>query len=64
MDEKDKTAINLLLTKEQEITNKFHTTISEVMRLGYETDRGKAEIDSLIDSVKYILEDLQWLLNR
>lgn len=64
MDEKDKKVIDLLLIKEQEITNKFHTTISEVMRLGYETDRGKTEIDSLIGSVKYILEDLQRLLNR
>lgn len=64
MNEKDKEAINLLLTKEQEIINKFHGTISEVMRLGYETDRGKAEIDSLIGSVKYTLEDLQRFLNR
>lgn len=64
MDEKDKEVIDLLLIKEQEITNKFHTTISEVMRLGYETDRGKSNVNDLIKSIEYVLEDMQRLLNR
>lgn len=64
MDQNDKEVINVLLTNEQKISNRFHETISELMRLGYETDRGKSKIDELIRSVEYILEDIQRVLNR
>ena len=59
MTDKDKNVINILMSKEQEITAKFHNAISEIMRLGYSTDRGKAEIDYLIGSVEYTLGDLR-----
>lgn len=59
MTDNDKNVINILMAKEQEITAKFHNAISEIMRLGYSTDRGKEEIDSLISSVEYTLGDIR-----
>ena len=59
MTDRDKNVINILMLKEQEITAKFHNAISEIIRLGYSTDRGKAEIDSLIGSVEYTVGDLR-----
>ena len=56
--------INMLLNKENEISNKFHSTITQLLRLGYETERGKSEIPSLIESVKYSLEDIERIINR
>ena len=31
--------INLLLNRENEISNKFHNTITEILRIGYETEK-------------------------
>lgn len=59
MTDYDKNVINILMLKEQEITAKFHNAISEIMRLGYNTDRGRAEIDSLVSSVEYTLGDIR-----
>lgn len=56
--------INMLLNKENEISNKFHNTITQLLRLGYDTERGKSEIPELIDSVKYSLEEIERILNR
>lgn len=64
MDKTDKEVIKILLIKQQEISNRFYETITEVMRLGYETDRGKAKVNDLNESVEYILADMQRLLNR
>lgn len=59
MTDNDKNVINILMSKEQEITSKFHNAISEIMRLGYDTDRGKDKVDSLISSVEYTLGDIR-----
>lgn len=56
-------AIILLLNKENEISNKFHHAISEILRLGYETKRGENKIPELIESVKYSLEEIERLTN-
>lgn len=56
--------INMLLNKENEISNKFHSTITQLLRLGYETERGKNEIPYLIESVKYSLEDIERIIDR
>ena len=39
--------VNLLMNKGNEIDNKIINTISEVLRLGYETDRGKECVKDL-----------------
>lgn len=59
-----KQVIDLLLSKEHEISGKFHNSILEIMRLGYESNRGKEEINSLINSINYTLEEMQRILNR
>lgn len=59
-----KQVVNLLLNKETEITNKIHQAVSQIMRLGYESERGKKEIPDLIDSIQYTLEDLERIINR
>lgn len=48
-----KQAVSLLLNKESEISNKFHQAVSEILRLGYDTDRGREQIPDLISSIQY-----------
>ena len=57
MDEKQ--FINTILNKENEISNKFHQAISEILRLGYGTERGQEVLSNLIVSVQYSLEELE-----
>lgn len=47
--------IELLLNRESEISNKFHNAITELLRLKYESDRGKEVVRNLVDSVQYSL---------
>lgn len=56
--------VDVLLIKETEVSNKFHHAISEILRLGYDTDRGKDQIPDLIDSVQYSLEEIKRIVNR
>ncbi len=56
--------VNLLLSKETEVSNKFHQAISEILRLGYDTERGKEEIPDLISSIQYSLEEIDRIVNR
>ena len=59
-----KQVVDLLLTKETEISNKFHQAISEILRLGYNSERGKSKISDLISSVEYSLEEIERIINR
>lgn len=56
--------VNLLLDKEIEITNKIHNTVSELIRLGYDTERGKSLVSNLAASVQYSLEDIRTICNQ
>ncbi len=56
--------INLLMNKENEIDNKIINTISEVLRLGYETERGKECVKDLRKSIEYTLDEMERVLNR
>lgn len=60
----DKEIVNLLLLKESEITNKIHNTVSEIMRLGYESERGKCQVTSMLESIKYSLKELEQTLYK
>lgn len=55
-------AINFLLEKENEISNKFHNCVTEILRVGYETDRGKEQVSDMIKSVQYSLEEIERIL--
>lgn len=51
----NKEAIKLLLNRENEISGKFHHCVEEIMR-GKDVHR---EIDLLIGSVQYALEEIE-----
>lgn len=59
----DKRVVELLIRKEEEINSRIHNAITEIMRLGYDTERGKKEVSSMISSIQYSLEDLERLLS-
>ena len=59
-----KQVVDLLLTKETEISNKFHQAISEILRLGYNSERGKNKISDLISSVEYSLEEIERKIDK
>ncbi len=50
--------VKALLHKESEVMSKFHNTIEEVLRLGYETERGKETVNRLFESVDYSMGQL------
>lgn len=56
--------VNLLLNKENEITNKFHNTITDILRLEDNSDRAKELVTDLIESVQYSLEEIERIVNR
>lgn len=56
--------VELLLAKESEIDNKFRNIISELLRLGYDSERGKNEVSDLRKSIDYTLDDMERILNR
>ena len=56
--------VDMLLSKETELVNKFNQTISEILRLEYNTERGKNEVIRLISSVKHSLDEIDMKVNR
>lgn len=59
-----KEVINLLLNKESEIDNKINDVISELLRLGYESERGKKLVKDMRDSIEYSLDEIERIINR
>lgn len=60
----DKDIVNYLLIKDVEISNRIHNVITEILRLGYDGERGKAQVPDMIESIQYILEDIERVANR
>lgn len=56
--------VDLLLNKGNEINNKIINTISELLRLGYDSERGKNEVKDLRKSIEYSLDEIDRILNR
>lgn len=56
--------VNLLLSKEVEVSNKFHHAVNQLIMLGYKTSRGKEEVKELLGSVHYSLEEIERILFR
>ena len=59
-----KQVIALLLNQSEVITGKFNNTINEILRLGYDTERGQDLVHDLIDSINYSLEELETTINN
>lgn len=51
-------AIKIILTKESEIQNRFLGTVSEILRLGYDSERGKKQVKELCESIRDIVDEL------
>ena len=51
--------VDTLLCRESEITNKFHGAVTELLIKEYDSDRRKSIVLSLIDSVRYTLDELE-----
>lgn len=60
----DREIVNYLLIKECEISNRIHNAVTEILRLGYDSERGKAQVPDMIESIQYILEDIERVVNR
>lgn len=52
-------AVKIILTKESEIQDRFLSAISEILRLGYESERGRKQEKELCESIKSIVDELQ-----
>ena len=62
MDNNERTTneiVNLLLNKGNEIDNKIINTVSEVLGLGYDSDRGKEYVKKLLESIRYTVDDME-----
>ncbi len=51
--------VNFLLNKGNEIDNKIINTVSEVLRLGYDSDRGREYVKKLLESIRYTVDDME-----
>lgn len=56
--------VKVLLSKEVEINNKINSTICELLRLGYESERGKEKVKELRESIEYSLDEMDRILDR
>lgn len=54
--------VNFLLNKGNEIDSKIINTISEILRLGYDSDRGKEYVKKLLESIRYTVDDMEKFL--
>lgn len=52
-------AVKIILTKESEIQDRFLSAISEILRLGYESEKGRKQAKELCESIKNIVDELQ-----
>lgn len=60
----DKEVISLLLNRENEISGKIHNAVCDILRLGYNTERGQQIIPSLLESISYSLEEIERIITR
>lgn len=60
----DRDIVNYLLIKEIEISNRMHNAVTEILWHGYDSERGKSQVPDMIESIKYILEDIERVANR
>lgn len=55
-------AVDFLLNKEIEIDNKIVNAVSDVLRLGYNSERGKQCIKDLRKQIEYSLDEIDRVL--
>lgn len=60
----DKEIISMLLNRNIEISGKINNAILDILRLRYNTERGKQVITNLIESIEYTLEEIDRIVAR
>ena len=55
-------AVDFLLNKEIEIDNRIVNTVSDILRLGYNSERGKQCIKDLRKQIEYSLDEIDRVL--
>lgn len=60
----DKEVIAMLLHSNIEISGKINNAVLDILRLGYNTERGKQIIPDLIESIEYTLEEIDRIVTR
>lgn len=59
----DKQAVDILLSAERDICGRIHSTITEILRKGYENG-GKEQLKSTVESIRYKMDEMERLINR
>lgn len=59
----DKQAVDILLSAERDITGRIHSTITEILRKGYENG-GKEHIKSMVESIRYKADIMEEYFGR
>lgn len=59
----DKQAIDIFLSAERDITGRIHSTITEILRKGYE-DGGKEQIRNMAESIRYKADMMEEYFGR
>ena len=60
----DKEIVSMLLNRGIEINGKINNAVLDILRLGYNTERGKQIIPDLIESIEYTLEEIDRVVTR
>lgn len=60
----DKEVVSILLYRNVEISGKINNAVLDILRLGYNTERGKQIIPDLIESIEYTLEEIDRIIKR
>lgn len=51
--------VKIIMTKEHEIDARVVSAVSEILRLGYDSERGKNQAKQLCESIRSIADELQ-----
>lgn len=60
----DKEIVSMLLNRSIEISGKINNAVLDILRLGYNTERGQQIIPDLIESIEYTLEEIDRIVTR
>lgn len=56
-------AVDTLLSAERDICGRIHSTVTEILRKGYENG-GKEQLKNMIESIRYNMDTLEAFIER
>lgn len=60
----ERNIVSYILTKETEISNLMHGTVTEILRLGIDSERGRKQISDMIKCLESKIEGMGCYLDR